>query len=47
MIAALKDAGATPKHTEYAGVGHASWVNAWNEPELFPWLLSQKRVDTK
>ena len=43
MIAAIKKGGGHPKYTEYAGVGHNSYVNAFNEPELLPWLFSQKR----
>jgi predicted peptidase len=43
MIAALQKAGGTPKYTEYAGVGHDSWVRALQEPGLLPWLFAQKR----
>jgi predicted peptidase len=43
MIAALKKAGGHPKYTEYPGVGHNSYVNAFREPELLPWLFEQKR----
>lgn len=42
MIQALKDAGGTPKYTEYKKVGHNSWVNAYSEAGLLPWLFSQK-----
>jgi predicted peptidase len=42
MIAAIKKAGGHPRYTEYPGVGHNSYVNAFNEPELLPWLFSQK-----
>ena len=44
MIAALRKAGAHPKYTEYPGVGHNSYVNAFKESELLPWLFDQKRV---
>lgn len=30
------------KYTEYAGVGHDSWKNAFAEPGLLPWLFAQK-----
>ena len=40
MAAALKAANAEFKYTEYPGVGHNSWDNAYAEPELVPWLLS-------
>jgi len=44
MIEALKMAGGTPKDTEYPEVGHDCWVPASKEPELLPWLFSQKRA---
>jgi predicted peptidase len=43
MIEALKNAGGKPKYTEYAGVGHNSWLRAYDEKELIPWLLEQKK----
>ena len=43
MVEALKLAGGTPKYTEYPGVAHNSWFKAFDEPELLPWLFSQKR----
>lgn len=43
MVEALKAAGARVKYTEYAGVKHDSWINAFAEPELLPWLFKQKR----
>ncbi len=43
MIKAMKKAGAEPKYTEYAAVGHNSWVNAWGEQDLPEWLFAQKR----
>jgi predicted peptidase len=39
MHAALEAAGGNVKYTEYPGVGHESWVKAYDEPALFPWLL--------
>jgi predicted peptidase len=42
-VKALKEAGATVKYTEYPGVGHNSWSQAYNEPELVDWLFAQKR----
>lgn len=36
----LKQAGADVRYTEYPGVGHNSWDNAFAEPELLPWLFS-------
>lgn len=42
MIQALKNVGAKPKYTEYKKVGHDSWVKAYAEPDLLPWLFGQK-----
>jgi len=41
MKAALEAAHANVRYTEYAGVGHESWDNAYAEPDLVPWLLQQ------
>jgi len=43
MIAALTKAGGKPKYTEYKGEGHAIWTRVVREPELLPWMFSQKR----
>ena len=43
MVNALKDAGAKVKYTEYPGVKHDSWINAFAEPTLLPWLFEQKK----
>ncbi|HXD31115.1 MAG TPA: PHB depolymerase family esterase [Pyrinomonadaceae bacterium] len=43
MIAALKQAGANPRYTEYKDVGHNSWERAFAEPELLSWLFAQKQ----
>ncbi len=43
MIAALKAAGATPRYTEYPGMGHNSWTTAYATDELWAWLFAQKR----
>jgi predicted peptidase len=42
MIEMLKQAGGTPRYTEYPGVGHNSWDRAYAEPELLSWLFSQE-----
>lgn len=42
MIQAIKDAGGDPKYTEYPEVGHGSWVPAFVEPELLPWMMAQR-----
>jgi len=43
MIAALKATGATPKYTEYPGVGHDSWTRTYSDPALYEWLFVQRR----
>lgn len=40
---ALKQLKADVKYTEYPGVGHTSWYNAFAEPDLLTWLLSKKK----
>lgn len=42
MVKALKDAGGTPRYSEFPYVGHNSWDSAYVTPELLPWLLSHK-----
>lgn len=42
IVAALKAAGGEPKYTEYPGVGHGCWDQAYGDPELLPWLFAQK-----
>jgi predicted peptidase len=43
MVSVLKKRKASVTYTEYPGVGHGSWENAFQEPELLPWLFSKKR----
>ena len=43
MIEALKKAGASPKYTEYADVGHDSWNPAYKDPEFYKWLFAQSK----
>src|SRR5262249_8285139 len=43
MIAALKEAGGTPKYTEYADLGHDIGNQVWGTAELYEWLLMQKQ----
>lgn len=45
---ALKNLHADVRYTEYPGVGHNSWDNAFAEKNLLPWLFSKtKSVDHK
>ena len=43
MVDALKAAGANVKYTEYPGVKHDSWNNAFAEKDLLPWLFGQRK----
>lgn len=43
MVEALQREGANVRYTEYRGVRHNSWDRAYAEPELFAWLLQQRR----
>ncbi len=43
MIAAIRQAGGDPRYSEYAGVGHHSWVNFYNDPKTYAWMFSQSR----
>ncbi|GAC1624145.1 MAG: prolyl oligopeptidase family serine peptidase [Candidatus Acidiferrum sp.] len=41
MTVAMKALGGEVHYTEYPGVGHDSWDNAYAEPDLMTWLLSK------
>jgi len=43
MYQMMINAGALVKYSEYPGVGHDSWKNAFAEPDLLPWLFAQKK----
>ncbi|MDI3320377.1 prolyl oligopeptidase family serine peptidase [Pinibacter soli] len=43
MVAALQKAGAKVQYTEYPGIGHDSWKNAFAEPDFLSWLFTQKK----
>jgi predicted peptidase len=43
VVKELKKAGGNPKYTEYPGVKHNSWENAYRSPELIEWLFTQSR----
>ena len=42
MSKAIKEAKGTVKFTSYPDTGHDSWTAAFAEPNLLPWLFSQK-----
>lgn len=43
MVNALNKAGAHPGFTEYPGVGHFSWIAAYNDAMMIEWLFSQHK----
>jgi hypothetical protein len=42
MFERLKELKANVKYTEYPGVNHNSWENAYAEPDLLPWMFNKK-----
>lgn len=43
LVRELREAGASDvKLTLYSGVGHDSWTSAYNDPELYDWMLSKR-----
>lgn len=43
MVAAVNAAGGRARLTVYPGVGHNAWEAAYREPELYSWLVAQRR----
>ena len=43
MAEALRAAGSEVSYTELPGVGHESWVQAFDSPELAKWILGRSR----
>lgn len=43
MVAALKEAGGSPKYTEIPNAGHNCWDQAYSTPRLWTWLAAQKK----
>lgn len=43
MVDKLKDLGMKVKYTEYPGVNHNSWDNAFAEPDFLKWMFRKKR----
>ena len=43
MVAAIKEAGGDPRYTHYMNDDHNSWDDAFKEPDLIPWLFSNKK----
>jgi len=47
MVEALKKKGSNVKFTVYPEAKHNAWTQAYNTPELYAWLLQQKRSEKK
>ncbi len=43
MVEKLKLIGAKVKYSEYPGVGHNSWDNAFAEPDFLGWMFSKRK----
>ncbi len=46
MVARLLSMGYDVKFTRYPGVGHDSWIPAYNTEELYDWFIEQSRSET-
>jgi len=44
MVEALRQIGGNVKLTVYPEAGHDSWTETYDNPELYEWLLKQKRT---
>ncbi len=42
MVSRLKEMGYDIRFTKYPGIGHNSWVKAYNTEELYDWFVAQK-----
>jgi len=45
MVAALKKNGNPVRYTRYPDTGHNAWDQAFSDPELYKWLLAQKKEE--
>ncbi len=43
MVARLKEMGYDVKFTRYPGVGHDSWIQAYETEELYDWFVTQRK----
>lgn len=43
MVKTLKAAGSDVKYTVYPFANHNSWTETYNNPELYEWMLAQKK----
>jgi predicted peptidase len=45
IVAGLEALGADVRFTRYPGVEHDSWTRTYDNPDLYDWLLAQRRTD--
>lgn len=43
MVDAIRQAGGSPRYTEYPGVGHDSWTRTYEDAAVLEWLFEQVR----
>lgn len=43
IVDKLREAGGNVRFTVYEGVGHDSWTQTYDNPEIYEWLLSHRR----
>lgn len=43
MVAAMENAGATPRYTEYAGAGHDVWTATYANADALAWFVQRKK----
>ena len=43
LVKAVQDLGVEIKYSEYPGVNHNSWDNAFKQADLLPWLFSHRK----
>ncbi|GGM50854.1 carboxylesterase family protein [Microbacterium saperdae] len=44
IVTELRSLGTDVRFTRYAGVGHDSWTETYENPEFYDWLLSHRRL---
>lgn len=44
IVTELRSLGAEVRFTRYPGVGHDSWTETYDNPGLYEWLLSHRRI---
>lgn len=45
VLTKFRSAGATPRYTKYADLGHVVWNTAYAEPDFFSWMKAKNKAD--